>query len=171
MSHCFSLCPACQHPECMWFLAHTHLPRQTFEYRGLSCVVACSRLCLVDAVVEGSNPICVAAAAWSLEWVTEMRNTGHASSYHLNQILRHNSMAETGGTDQQLPHRTPTINICKCLYAGCWHTGHSFRYLLSEVCQMNILHIFNRTDCNIVLDGKWHSLICALYHHFFCVIS
>jgi len=31
----------------------------------------------MDAVVRGSNPACVTAAAWSLEWVPEMRSTGH----------------------------------------------------------------------------------------------
>jgi hypothetical protein len=40
--------------------------------------VACSmRVFKMAAVVGGSNPVCVAAAAWSLECVAEMRNTGH----------------------------------------------------------------------------------------------
>jgi hypothetical protein len=32
------------------------------------------------AVVGGSNPVCVAAAALSLECVAEMRNTGHVGA-------------------------------------------------------------------------------------------
>jgi len=34
----------------------------------------------MDAVVGGSDPACVAAAAWSLEWVAEMRNTEHVGA-------------------------------------------------------------------------------------------
>jgi len=42
----------------------------------------------MDAVVGGSNLACVAAAAWSLEWVADKRNTGHiGAKYALTVAL------------------------------------------------------------------------------------
>jgi len=44
----------------------------------------------MDAVVGGSNPACVAAAAaWSLEWVAEIRNTVHVGARYALKLLTH----------------------------------------------------------------------------------
>lgn len=42
----------------------------------------------MDAMVGGSNEACVAAAACSLDWVAEKRNTGHVGAkYALTVVL------------------------------------------------------------------------------------